>query len=197
MPRGRVWSRDQDSTQAKVLTGLAQVYARNTVRASELLADAFPVTSYELLGEWELSLGLPDPCAGATPTIAQRRSQVVARLTNSGGQSVAYFVALAAALGYAISVTQFLQARAGTLKAGDPSSGVDWNFAWRVNGPPTTIYRAMAGAMAAGGPLVAWGNKVLECEIRAVAPAHSVVLFAYGLAGHFDTDFYLDVSSLV
>jgi uncharacterized protein YmfQ (DUF2313 family) len=179
MPRGRVWPSDSDAAQAQVFAGLTQIYARNTARANQLLVDAFPGTTYELLPEWEATLGLPDPCAGSAPTIQQRRNQVVARLANSGGQSIAYFVKFAAQLGYSITITQYSQARAGILKAGQPVNGYAWNFAWKVTAPLNSVVRAVAGAMGAGDPLAAWGNNVLECEVRAVMPAHTIPIFSY------------------
>jgi uncharacterized protein YmfQ (DUF2313 family) len=179
LPRGRVWPRDSDAVQTKVLSGLAPSYERQTARANYLLVDAFPATTYELLPEWESTLGLPDPCAGAAPTIPQRRSQVVARFTNIGGASIPYFVGFAASLGYVVTITQFTQARAGMLKAGDPCCGYDWNFAWKITAPLSTVVRAVAGAMAAGDPLAAWGNAVLECEFKAIMPAHTIPIFAY------------------
>ncbi|MBB5414116.1 YmfQ family protein [Paraburkholderia atlantica] len=197
MPRGRVWPTDSNAEQTQVFAGLTQVYARNTARANQLLVDAFPATTYELLPEWEATLGLPDPCAGSAPTIAQRQQQVVARLANSGGQSITYFVNFAAQLGYTVKIEQFTQARAGMLKAGDPCCGRDWNFAWRVAAPASTIVRAVAGAMAAGDPLAAFGNAVLECEIRSVMPAHTIVLFSYGASGKLDSTFILGESSLL
>ncbi|MDR5815782.1 DUF2313 domain-containing protein [Caballeronia sp. LZ033] len=179
LPRGRVWPRDPDTIQAKVIAGLAPSYERQTARANYLLVDAFPATTYELLPEWEATLGLPDACAGAAPTIQQRRAQVVARLTNLGGASIPYLVGFAASLGYTVTITQYTQARAGMLKAGQPCCGYDWNFAWKITAPLNTVVRAVAGAMAAGDPLAAWGNNVLECEFRAIMPAHTIPIFAY------------------
>ena len=144
-----------------------------------MLVDAFPPTTYELLPEWESTLGLPDPCAGAAPTIPARRAQVVARLTAVGGASIPQLVAFAASLGYTVSITQYSQARAGMLKAGQPCCGYDWNFAWKITAPLNTVVRAVAGSMAAGDPLASWGNAVLECEFRAVMPAHTIPIFAY------------------
>ncbi|RSK77125.1 DUF2313 domain-containing protein [Pandoraea apista] len=100
MPRGAVWPRDPDALQTKVIRGLSSIYAQNTARANNLLIDSFPGTAFELLPEWEKTLGLPDPCAGVAPTIEARRAQVVARLAAVGGQSVAYFIQLATNLGY-------------------------------------------------------------------------------------------------
>ncbi|MCY0854350.1 YmfQ family protein [Cupriavidus sp. D39] len=181
MPRGRVWPRDADSTQSKVLAGLVQIYARNNARASGLLIDAFPVTTVELLPEWELTLGLPDPCAGVSPTIQVRRNQVVAKLASSGGQSVAYFIGLAANLGYDAQVENHAPFRCGQSRAGQPVGSPDWFFAWSLHAPSASVIRFRAGQSAAGEALGSWGNAVLECEIRAVAPAHSIVLFAYDL----------------
>jgi len=179
LPRGRVWPRDPDTVQSKVLSGLAPSYERQTARANYLLVDAFPSTTYELLPEWESTLGLPDPCAGAAPTIPQRRQQVIARLITTGGASIPLLTAFAASLGYTVTITQFTQARAGMLRAGQPVNGYDWNFAWKITAPLNTVVRAVAGAMAAGDPLASWGNNVLECEFRAVMPAHTIPIFAY------------------
>lgn len=179
MPRGRVWPRAQDAVQTKVLSGLAPSYERQTARANYLLVDAFPATAYELLQEWEQTLGLPDPCAGPAPTIPQRQSQVVARFVGSGGPSIAELIQFAENLGYTITITQFVEARAGQLHAGDPCCKTDWSFAWQVNTPLNTIVFGKAGAMAAGDALTSWGNAVLECELRAVAQAHTILIFAY------------------
>jgi uncharacterized protein YmfQ (DUF2313 family) len=179
MPRGRVWPRDSDAVQAEVFTGLTQIYARSTARANYLLVDAFPATTYELLPEWEATLGLPDPCAGTAPTIQQRRNQVVARLSNSGGQSVAYFVNFAANLGYQISIENFAPARASQARCGDADYGKDWAFAWSVGLPLSSVTYARAGQSAAGEPLASWGNAVLQCELNDVKPAHTILLFKY------------------
>lgn len=177
MPRGRIWPRDPDATQTKVLGSLTPTYARHNIRCAQLLVDAFPLTTYELLPEWEETLGLPDPCAGEAPTVAARRAQVVARLKAQGGQSVAYYIAFAAALGYTITITEYVPARAGVLRAGQPLNGTDWAHAWSVSSPTYTITYAKAGVLAAGEPLAFWGNTVLTCELAAVKPAHTVLIF--------------------
>jgi len=179
LPRGRVWPRDQDAVVTKTFAGLAPSYERNSSRAVDLLKDAFPGTTFELLPEWEETLGLPDPCAGAAPTIPQRQAQVVARLVGVGSPTIANLIAFAANLGYTVTITQFVEARAGHMRAGDACNGVAWNFAWQINAPLNTVVFALAGAMAAGDPLASFGNEVLECEIRAIMPAHTVPIFAY------------------
>ncbi|WP_321865733.1 YmfQ family protein [Paraburkholderia tropica] len=179
MPRGRIWPRANDAVQTQVLSGLAPSYERATSRANYLLADAFPSTTYELLGEWESTLGLPDPCAGESPTIPQRQSQVVARFVGGGGPSIESLIAFAADLGYTITITQFVEARAGQLLAGEACCGTAWNFAWQVNAPLNTVVSALAGAMGAGDALTAWGNQVLECELGEIMQAHTIPIFSY------------------
>ncbi|MEB2504650.1 putative phage tail protein [Burkholderia sp. BCCIQ04A] len=179
MPRGRVWPRAQDAVQTQVLSGLAPSYERQTARANYLLVDAFPATAYELLPEWEETLGLPDPCAGPAPTIPQRQSQVVARFVGGGGPSINDLIQFAANLGYTITITQFVEARAGQMRADDACDGTAWSFTWQINAPLNTVVVARAGAMAAGDTLASWGNAVLECELRAIAPAHTILIFAY------------------
>lgn len=179
MPRGRVWPRDGAATLTKALAGLTPVYERQNARANQLLVDAFPASTLELLPEWEETLGLPDPCAGVSPSVAQRRAQVVARLIAVGGQSAPYYIAYALALGYVITIKNFVPARAGILRAGDPLNGPAWAHAWQVNAPLNTIRRMQAGTGRAGDALATWGNAVLECALREVMPAHTVLIFSY------------------
>jgi uncharacterized protein YmfQ (DUF2313 family) len=185
-PKGRAWPSDPGSVFRQTLASLAPTPYRAFGRASNLLIDAFPSTTVELLPEWQATLGLPDPCAGPAPTLAQKQAQVLARFTASGGQSVDYFVNFAKALGYDISITQYAPFRAGVSRAGQPACSQDWAFVWRVNAPAISISYFSAGIGSAGEPLASWGNLVLQCEITRLSPAHTNVLFSYS---DFSTDF--------
>jgi Uncharacterized protein conserved in bacteria len=196
MPRGRVWPKDADATQTQVLSGLVQVYARNTARANNLLVDAFPATSVELLPEWEQTLGLPDPCAGEAPTLQGRQAQVIARFAGSGGQSAAYFIAYAAKLGYAVTITPFTPFRVGQQSMGCQLGTQDWAFTWRINSAAQTVTYFSMGQSYMGQPLASWGNAVLECELREIAPAHTILNIAYGQTGVLGSTFILGESSL-
>jgi uncharacterized protein YmfQ (DUF2313 family) len=178
-PRGRAWPRDPDALQTGTLAALAPTYTRNGARAAALISDAFPVAPVELLPEWEASLGLPDPCAGVSPTIQARQQQVAARFIAGGGQSIAFFVAFAATLGYPITITEFAPFRVGVSHAGDPAYGTAWAHAWQVNAPTFTIEYFQAGHDAAGEPLASWGNTVLQCELQRLAPAQTTLMFSY------------------
>lgn len=114
-------------------------------------------------------------------TQQERRDDVVQRLITTGGQSRRYFIDLARALGYEITITEFFPFRAGHSRAGDPiTNTLDWRYSWRVNAPETTFWLFRAGVGAAGEPLRKWGNSRLEGVIRKYAPAHTNVIFGYG-----------------
>lgn len=181
LPSGRAWFKDPDSIQTKTLQGAAPTFVRQTARSNNLLIDGFPSTANELLPEWEESLGLPDPCAGESPTLQQRRVQVVARFSSVGGQSSAYFVQFASDLGYEISTANYVPARASQARCGDADYSEDWAHAWSVQLPLSSVTYALAGQSTAGEPLAAWGNAVLQCEFAALKPAQTTLLFQYFL----------------
>lgn len=178
LPVGPLWPRDPDAVMGQFIGSLTPTYARICARDSHLLEDAFPVAPVELLPEWELTLGLPDPCAGPAPTLELRQQQVAARFIASGGQSRPYMIAVAAALGYSITITEYSPSRFGRA-FGLPFGGAPWAFAWRVNAAAVTV-RPFRFGDSFGEPFSSWGNAVLECEIIRLAPAHTVVLFSYG-----------------
>lgn len=164
LPRGRVWPREPNSLIAQVAGMLANTFGRNSARARFLLQDSFPATSVELLPEWEATLGLPDACAGPSPTIQQRQMQVAVAFAGNGGQSKPFYIAYAAALGYTITITEFTGADAQK---------------WQVNAPTFTINYFRAGIGRAGEPLATWGNNVLQCELNRLKPAHTNLVFSY------------------
>jgi len=183
LPQGPAWPRDADAELTRLLAAWADEMARIDARAADLVEEADPRTTAELLADWERVAGLPDACVEAlagAQTTAQRRAALVGKLTTIGGQSAAYYIALAASLGYAITVTEFRPFRAGQSCAGDALTNDEWIFAWQVNAPETTIVDFAAGRSCAGDPLRAWGNELLECVITRLKPAHTHVLFAYG-----------------
>ena len=157
LPRGLVWPRDPDATITAVLTALAQSSERGNVAANALLVDAFPASAVGLLPEWLSTLGVPVPGTTLAGTTAGQQAQVVAALSDSGGSTIAYFVALAASQGVAITITEYTFATVST-PVDAPYYGAGWAFSWHV------VY--------SGGT-----NAALEALIRRFAPAHTFVAF--------------------
>lgn len=182
LPRGVIWRREPDAVQSVVVDALATTYQRSSERAEELLADALPVRPVELIGEWEETLGLPDPCVGVQSTLQQRQRQVATRFAAAGGQSPSYYIKVAADLGFTATVEEFvpgLIVDVGTVEqplTSDPA----WSHIWRLNISTTVaITEFAAGSSVAGDPLRVWGNNGLECIINRIKPAHTSVFYTY------------------
>lgn len=179
LPVGGAWPREPQATLTKVLSAEADELTRIHNRAVDLLDEADPRDTTEMIGDWERVTALPDKCSAAyVTTLQERRAAVVARLTARGGQSRAFYIALAAALGYTVAITEF---RPFTCETPCANAIYDeaWRFTWRVDAPEVTI-REFSCASPSDEPLRKWGNELLECAIRRVKPAHTNVLFGYG-----------------
>lgn len=180
LPQGIAWPRDSDSTLAQFLSAVAVEFSRIDARAASLVDAVMPSAASELLEDWERVAGLPDPClVGQTQTLQLRGDALVAKLAGTGGQSIAYFIAIAADLGFTVTIDEFRPFRAGIAVAGDSLTNGDWAHTWRVNGPEATVRHFAAGLSTAGQSLAEWGNELLECRLGALKPAHTVLLFAY------------------
>ncbi len=179
LPPGIAWPRDPDSVLGKLLLAIADALARVEARAEDLHKEADPRTTFELLVDWEHDLGLPDSCLGQPATLQERRQAVLYRLLEEGGQSASYFEALAADLGYTVTVSEYKVARAGRLRCGDRVYGVAWAHAWQVACAVTALTSFRAGQSCAGEPLRNWGNERVECAITARQPAHTIPIFTY------------------
>jgi uncharacterized protein YmfQ (DUF2313 family) len=180
LPPGPAWAREGDTPLNRLFGALSQELARLDGRAWQLLEEADPRTTAELFIDWERVAGLPDACAqafGGDQTFAQRRAALLGRLTTIGGQSPAYFIGLAAALGYAITITEFHE---HTVEDDVEHGlyGAAWNFAWQVNSALNTITDITVESTVED-PIAAWGNALLECVINRLKPAQTTALFSY------------------
>jgi len=198
LPPGIAWNRAKDSRTRALLEGLAAESARVQERQAALQAEADPRTAVETIDEWEDMLGLPSACTGPLRTLEQRRGAAAARYLDRGGQSPSYFVALAAQLGFQVTIREHRPFVCGRSRAGDPldnpgnpfraggsragqrlGTWTGWSFVWDVVSPDVTVRRFRAGVSRAGDSLGEWGNDLLECVLREAAPAHTLVRFRY------------------
>lgn len=148
--------------------------------ADQLLQEADPRTTAAMLVDWERVYGLPESCitqAGITQSISERRAALVAKVAMVGGQSKAFFIALAASLGYIIRITEW---RPYTSEL-DTEYGVTdepWQFVWQINAALNTV-RDFTTDDDTEMALAVWGNTLMECVINRYKPAHTYVIFAY------------------
>jgi uncharacterized protein YmfQ (DUF2313 family) len=155
--------------------------ARVDGRGEALPGEANPADTNELLVDWERVAGLPDKCAGVLEeTLQGRRNALLTKLSSTGGQSAAYFIELAASLGYTVTIEQFRPFRVGMSRAGDSLTNGAWVFTWLIRAPEVTVTSFRVGRSAVGERLRTWGNDTLECKINQLKPAHTIALFAYG-----------------
>jgi hypothetical protein len=81
MPDGRVWqSKYIDGSNMRALVAGAAAPFNIAEQKVEELASEFDINqTTDLLGEWEESVGLPDPCLSGPQTTAERRAAIIER----------------------------------------------------------------------------------------------------------------------
>jgi uncharacterized protein YmfQ (DUF2313 family) len=178
LPSGRVWRRDPSSTLAAVLLALAPTYTRSTAAAAQVLIDASPATTVNLLDEWSASLGLPDTCTAPNPSIEQQQASVRAKWGARGALTVPYFVALAAALGFTVTISEFAPF-AVDMPCDQALFEPDWAFVWQVNAPEIVTLYFSVETSAVDDPLESYDAGELVCRVTKDAPAGTLVLFAF------------------
>jgi uncharacterized protein YmfQ (DUF2313 family) len=172
----------RDGILDSILGGIALALYDVEMGAEALMDETDPRKANRLLTDFERCLG-PDPCGrdSGSLNVAQRQQLAHQRWTARGGQSIPYFVQLAARLGVSITIDEFWPSRAGGLRAGQRLQPEGCQFVWRVNIPGlVTVVNFRAGASRAGDSLGSFAVSSIECEIRRLKPAHTVVVFSYG-----------------
>lgn len=179
LPTGPAWTRDPASTLTAVLAALAAEFARVDTRVDDLMAEIDPRSTYDMLEDWERVLGLPDGCTPVAGTINERRAALIQKLTSLGGQTPAFYVAMAASLGFDVVIHEFDPA-VDTYSPGLDITGGKWRLVWRMEVLTQTDFTVFrVGASAVGDYLAQGGALDLECVIRRAKPAHTLVLFTY------------------
>lgn len=194
LPTGPAWPRYPDSVLMRLVSGLAQIWGLVDGRAADLLErESDPRTTLELLDDWERNWGLPDPCFAQGHTIGERQQILVEWMTLEGGQSRAFFIGMAARIGYAIRITEYAPFMCGISECGDTRDAFgDWR--WQL-GPPEirfnwTVHvdtaRLTWFRVGGGGGELGVDHHLeiglaldLECMLRRWKPAHTEVLMDY------------------
>ncbi|MFC3340673.1 YmfQ family protein [Paracandidimonas soli] len=181
LPLGPAWDSDLNPGVHGVLRAAAREFARIDARADDLLGEMVPTGVRELLPDWERVMGLPDRCTAVQPQFWQRRAEVVRRFGAVGEQRPAYFIQIAALMGYpGARVIEHRAPRFGRSRFGAARWGT-WGqqFIW-------TLQLGMRQARGLRWGAAMWGNRFgvipgdeIECVIRRYAPSHTVVFFEY------------------
>lgn len=177
LPKGDAWPRDLDSELGKMMCGAAEEFTRIEKRSEDLLNESHPSQVFELFDETEKQYGLPDHCLGDDPAFQKRRATLIQKYQMLGGQSREFFIAVAAALGYAITITEYQERLCGD-QFGDEFGAPDCNFIWQVNAQQTNYSERYCGD-SFGSPYRAWGNQQLECVLNALVHSHRHIIYRY------------------
>ncbi len=169
LPRGPVWLLESGSKIDRLLFALGDEFKRLVDRAAELIEETDPRTATETLEDWERFLGLPDDIITTIPaTDAERRIAITQKLISIGGQSRAYFIQVAAACGYTVTIDDSgggSVLRSGTARSGDALGNVGNAFEWEV-----IVSAESASALT---------HTQFEAVINRLKPAHTTVVFDY------------------
>lgn len=183
-PRGWVWPHCAPAIAPSLFGTLFKALAKGVsgveATAEAMMQEIDPRTATLLLPDFERVLG-PDPCGRDTSpmSLEQRRQLAHQRWTARGGASIAYFTALAAKRGVAITVTENRVSYAGEMVAGDELVEAPEQFVWTVNLALTGDTLFVAGEGQAGDRLYDIVLSDVECDIRRAKPAHTEVTFVY------------------
>lgn len=167
-----------------VLEAVAVLIADVEQGAENLMRETDPRQSNLLLPDFERCLG-PDPCGRDLDglTVEQRQKLAHQRWTAYGGQSIPYMIETAAKLGATVTVEEFWPSKAGFLRAGQRLRPQGCQYVWRINVPGlVSVVKFRAGVSRAGHRLGAFEISSIECELRRIKPAHTHVVFNYGVA---------------
>lgn len=133
------------------------------ISGDELLLESFPDTADSLIANWERICALTP---GSNDTLQQRRYKVVAKLRETGGLSRAYFIALAAAMGYTIEIEE--------------PFATEGPHVWRITFTNIPIYEFCADESCAEELLLDWASQTAaEGLFESLKPAHSRLIIAY------------------
>jgi len=186
LPTGEAWSRDPDGVLMQLVRGQAKIWgAVVDPRAADLLqVEADPRLTYELLSDWERAYGLPDPCVPVVQTLPERRQALVQKIAMQGGQSRAFFIGIAASLGYAITIKEYVPFQFGLSSFGGSHGRFNppaMRFVWRVSVKAGRLTRFRFGASSFGRDsfLSVRRAEDLECIFSRLKPAHTTLFFDY------------------
>ena len=182
LPRGLIWNRKKGGVLDSILFSLSSEAARVDARARALVDESDPRTSVEELQRWFDDHGIPSECVAAIadPSLEQMRQELIAKITSNSGLTAKYFESLAGVLGYSAKVTTFEE---HSVEHDVETSLTDekWLsvFTLGITIDSSSGLDELTTEWDVEQPLSRWGNSLLECLIRALAPAHVEVIFMY------------------
>lgn len=175
LPRGRAWNPD-GVVFSQVLAGKAVELARVDTRIDDLMRERDTRYTVELLPEQEAEYGIALITGGfnsaafsngfaAPATNAERQLALNTKLRKLGALTKAYYIALAATLGYTVTIDQYTPFWSGLGVSGQACGDQTNIFYWRVN-VYTSPYK----------PVIGYND--LIALLTPLRPAHTIILWS-------------------
>lgn len=192
LPRGQAWPKEPGSTLERATSGLSAYWGFVDGRAGDLIErECDPRKTIELLRDWEIAFGLPDPCLQEPLTISERQRVLVQRMTLLGAQSRAWFIEVAAWLGHTIRIGEYAPWMCGVSRCGETPDDMGlprWEIAapeirfyWKifVDQARLTWFRCGSGECGVDPHLIIGLATDLECLFRRWQPAQDQIVYDY------------------
>lgn len=174
LPPSTAVTREPDSVMGKFWEAVAAGLARCQAVVVSVVAQFDPRRATDALEDWERLLS----CRASDDLLARQAAAFVA-FNDVGGQSIAYFVGLAAKFGEVITITEFVPATC-QMDCNAPLTSDADAFVWRVNIPHAaqnvTLLTCNSACDAA---LQSYTPSAIESLFKTRKPAHTNVIFAY------------------
>ena len=156
----------------------AAIFDGVQTQSAQVQAAAYAPTAGGDIARWERLLGINPP---QPDNYARRVADVLAKLNETGGLSIPYFIRLATAAGYTITISEPQPFRAGVNRAGDRLAREDIMWVWWVDvaAQSQTVWRFRAGSGTAGSRLSQYSDAVIESLFSRLKPAHTAIRFTY------------------
>ncbi|MDA8049955.1 MAG: DUF2313 domain-containing protein [Rhodospirillales bacterium] len=179
-PLGEAPTQAPDGMWATMLSPLASAISDCEATAEEFETEIDPETALALLPDYERVLG-PDPCGRDSTGLSTAERQLLAyqRWRARGGQSIAYFEAVAESLGTSVTIQTFQTFVTGRSTTGQNLINTPRQFEWLVTLPQTLVTLFTTGASVTGDLLGDFEADPAVCPIQNDAPAHTLPVFSY------------------
>lgn len=179
LPEGPAWS---DEIVKRLVTALAIEPSRLDARIADAIREADPRSAVQLLGDWERVLGLPDKCTVDIDLTTVNRQQIAwAKLTEEGGQSKPYFIALAARYGeHDVRINDGFRPPTCEDDCEAAFYSEDDRYVWEVVfDHPADDFRVATCEDNCESALDMYQPSLAECPLRERKPAHTELIFTY------------------
>lgn len=144
------------------------------IRDAILQTELFGNSTYELLEAWERNYATA-PFFDDPQVVRQNR--VIQKMSELGRLDRAYFIQIAATLGYVIVLEELHPFMPGWSGAGDELGDDDSDWCWRIYFTETGVYLFRAGESAAGENLSYSFSLILEEIYNGLKPADTFIEF--------------------